>query len=565
MTESLETQLSSLTFNEELDSTYDAIVESCPKFRILLIGRSGVGKSALINAVFGSGVAIEEHGIQPGTVPDINHEFVLPNNPRLVFHDSQGFSHGDGQNFETVLRFIRERGKRPQLEDRLHVIWLCTEIPIYGGSLFQTAEERILHSSDLKVPIVIVFTKFDKPVNKIKRKLPKTVDRDKVARDAAKDKFQKDYAESLSTLPASIPHVEVSKHIDFKDTLDQLVDLTEKEVKGAMSYVWASSQCPSADLKIKASIQILERVIEKSEHPGPFSEQVAGRCVEGPRVVGVAHLPVTHLTIHQLLGLRRPSRCKPFRINHFVIFSVGQLLKSNLFKTKMTTLQEDLLDDESSTFPKIPLGAVATVAGIVSGVIPPAAPFAIPIAAGLVFAAWVYKVYLTTYEPLASSHQMFMSRRSPQVLRGLMGYIIDLTIVMQSLFWLTRARAEAKSKAVGDPIATVPLSKRLVELAYKAYATDEHSRTVHAEIRTGVELTKITIVSTSLGLNILACQGHKIHNFAFSALYGSVQASVGLDLNPQTKSSSDQVILKVAPPSTVEFNTDVLTASISPS
>lgn len=65
-----------------------------------------------------------------------------------------------------------------------------------------------------------------------------------------------------------------------------------------------------------------------------------------------------------------------------------------------------------------------------------------------------------------------------------MGYIIDLTIVMQSLFWLTRARAEAKSKAKGgDPIATVPLSKRLVELAYTAYATDEHSRTVHEEIR----------------------------------------------------------------------------------
>lgn len=37
MTESLETQLSSLTFNEELDSTYDAIVESCPKYAHWLV------------------------------------------------------------------------------------------------------------------------------------------------------------------------------------------------------------------------------------------------------------------------------------------------------------------------------------------------------------------------------------------------------------------------------------------------------------------------------------------------------------------------------------------------
>ncbi|KAJ7729013.1 hypothetical protein B0H16DRAFT_1428359, partial [Mycena metata] len=508
MTESLETQLSSLTFNEELDSTYDAIVESCPKFRILLIGRSGVGKSALINAVFGSGVAIEEHGIQPGTVPDINHEFVLPNNPRLVFHDSQGFSHGDGQNFETVLRFIRERGERPQLEDRLHVIWLCTEIPIYGGSLFQTAEERILHSSDLKVPIVIVFTKFDKTVNKIKRKLPKTVDRDKVARDAAKDKFQKDYAESLSTLPASVPHVEVSKHIDFKGTLDRLVDLTEKEVKGAMSYVWASSQCPSADLKIKASIQI-----GKKKYWSGLSRSL--------------NIPGRSLSKWLDVVLRDLVSCWGFD-------DPQGLLKSNLFKTKMTTLQEDLLDDESSTFPKIPLGAVATVAGIVSGVIPPAAPFAIPIAAGLVFAAWVYKVYLTTYEPLASSHQMFMSRRSPQVLRGLMGYIIDLTIVMQSLFWLTRARAEAKSKAVGDPIATVPLSKRLVELAYKAYATDEHSRTVHAEIRQFVKRTIALKPELVLGQIVKLIETHRFQpskGFQSEAESerGSVEESVNWD------------------------------------
>jgi hypothetical protein len=41
-----------------------------------------------------------------------------------------------------------------------------------------------------------------------------------------------------------------------------------------------------------------------------------------------------------------------------------------------------------------------------SGVIPPAAPFAVPIAPGLIFAAWVYKVYLTTYEHNTPSHQI---------------------------------------------------------------------------------------------------------------------------------------------------------------
>ncbi|KAJ6551916.1 hypothetical protein B0H19DRAFT_1297871 [Mycena capillaripes] len=65
----------------------------------------------------------DEHGIKFGVVEGINKEFILPNNPRLVFRDSQGFSHGDGKNFDTVLQFIKQRSAMPKLEDRLHVIW----------------------------------------------------------------------------------------------------------------------------------------------------------------------------------------------------------------------------------------------------------------------------------------------------------------------------------------------------------------------------------------------------------------------------------------------------------
>jgi hypothetical protein len=91
-----------------------------------------------------------------------------------------------------------------------------------------------------------------------------------------------------------------------------------------------------------------------------------------------------------------------------------------------------------------------------------------------------------------------------------MGYIVDLTIVMQSLFWLTRAHAEAKSKAAGgDPIATVPLSKQLVELAYTAYATDEHSRIVHAEIRQFAKRTMALKPDLVLGQIIKLIETHR--------------------------------------------------------
>ncbi|KAF7333168.1 G domain-containing protein [Mycena venus] len=144
------------------------------------------------------------------------------------------------------------------------------------------------------------------------------------------------------------------------------------------------------------------------------------KAVFGSGVVGLytsLNLPGHSLTKWLNVVLKDIISCWGFR-------DPDGLLESNLFKKKMTSLQKDLLEDDSSSLPKITLGGTAAVAGIISGVIPPAAPFAVPIAAGLIFAAWVYKAYLTT----------------PQVLRGLMGYIVDLTIMMQSLFWLTRAR-----------------------------------------------------------------------------------------------------------------------------
>ncbi|KAF7368417.1 G domain-containing protein [Mycena venus] len=491
MSESLEAQLRSLNFNEELKSTFDKIIESCPKFRILLVGRSGVGKSALINAVFGSGVVDEEHGLQAGVVKDINREFVLPNNDRLVLHDSQGFSHGDGQNFETVLKFIKDRSKRPKLEERLHIIWLCIEIPVYGGSLFEIAEEKILNSTDIETPIIVVFTKFDKPVLKIKRKLPKTEDQNTVARNKARETFCTDYAAALSTLSKNIPRVEVSVKSGFKDTLDLLVDLTEKEVKGVISFIWASSQCPNVDLKIEASIQI-------------------GRKKYWKGLSTSLNLPGHSLTKWLNVVLKDIISCWGFH-------DPDGLLESNLFKKKMTSLQEDLLEDDSSSLPKITLGGTAAVAGIISGVIPPAAPFAVPIAAGLIFAAWVYKVYLT----------------SPQVVRALMGYIVDLTIVMQSLFWLTRARAEAVSKG-GAAVATVPLTKNLVELAFTAYATDEHSETIHEDLRQFVKRTLVLKPDIVLDHIVELIKSHRFQPSQSFAAKAEAGREAGEDVNWET-------------------------------
>jgi hypothetical protein len=65
---------------------------------------------------------VVEHGRKAGE-SDIEQEITSQQNPRLILHDSQGFSHGDADNFKIVQNFIEKRSKMTDLKDRLHAIW----------------------------------------------------------------------------------------------------------------------------------------------------------------------------------------------------------------------------------------------------------------------------------------------------------------------------------------------------------------------------------------------------------------------------------------------------------
>ncbi|KAG1842109.1 hypothetical protein C8R48DRAFT_568748, partial [Suillus tomentosus] len=70
-----------------LRPTTDEIFRKCPQFRILVIGKTGVGKSSLINHAFGVQNATASHA-QPGEAT-IDQEFISPQNDRFILHDSK--------------------------------------------------------------------------------------------------------------------------------------------------------------------------------------------------------------------------------------------------------------------------------------------------------------------------------------------------------------------------------------------------------------------------------------------------------------------------------------------
>jgi len=127
----------------ESESTIDDIIKTVQQFRILSVGRSGVGKSSLINSVFRMNDACVAH-FKAGE-SDIQQEFVSQDNPFFVLHDSKGFEPGDVTTFEIVRRFIVERSKEElELKERIHALWLCTQTPTAGGRVLEAGDEKLL-------------------------------------------------------------------------------------------------------------------------------------------------------------------------------------------------------------------------------------------------------------------------------------------------------------------------------------------------------------------------------------------------------------------------------------
>ncbi len=123
------------------------------RFNLAIFGKTGVGKSTLVNAIFGEEVA--ETGIgEPVTRAE---HLYLHRSGHLGVLDTRGLEVGkdNAQIIAELRRYVGEMRHRP-LEDQIHLAWYCVRAPDRRFEATEADFIRELHG--LGLPVVVVLT-----------------------------------------------------------------------------------------------------------------------------------------------------------------------------------------------------------------------------------------------------------------------------------------------------------------------------------------------------------------------------------------------------------------------
>ncbi|KAI9463259.1 hypothetical protein BJY52DRAFT_74397 [Lactarius psammicola] len=401
---------STSSITTENETTIDDIIKTVERFRILSIGRSGVGKSSLINCVFGIKAAhVEDH--KPGEA-DIQQEFVSPENQYFVLHDSKGFEPGDLSNFETVRKFIQQRS-RPEvpLSERIHGLWLCTETPTAGGRIFETGDEKLLQFAyKNQVPIVIVFTQYDRLVRTKAAELSEEhprIDPTRL-RDWSVEEAGKAFEICLQSLQRTVDYLKipmpryatVSVRPGHKEDVSSLVkvtrDIVKERVKGDAWMLWAIAQRASLPVKIDAcvtkGISYYRRALTASGGTLELGQLLLRDCLR---------------KVHEDI-----ITCWNFK---------GEILNSPEFQQLMLRLVQDVYTQPNVSI----LPNVDVISQFVTLVTAASAPIAPPVA--ILGLTYLFVQWLSTT----------VLENVPSVQRLLIAYTVDLISVLRELFDIT--------------------------------------------------------------------------------------------------------------------------------
>jgi uncharacterized protein (DUF697 family)/GTP-binding protein EngB required for normal cell division len=140
-------------WSEEFQRRFDEERTKLGRFNVLICGKTGVGKSTLVNAIFGEDVALTGNGVPVTTATEYFAHSRLP----LGVFDSQGFE--TGESGDAILRRlaaeIEQRRERP-ITEQVHVVWYAVRA---GDRRFEAGQADFVRGlAATGLPVILVMT-----------------------------------------------------------------------------------------------------------------------------------------------------------------------------------------------------------------------------------------------------------------------------------------------------------------------------------------------------------------------------------------------------------------------
>ncbi|WP_060668788.1 YcjF family protein [Oceanobacillus caeni] len=238
---------------KELESDYDSMV----KPNIMIAGKTGVGKSTLINAIF------REKMVQTGTGKPITQHLqrISKDSVPVTLFDTKGLELTEIAREEVqneILDEIKKREKNKDINEHIHLMWYCIS---YESFRIEQEEIEWIRLFSKKMPVILVLTQCFSDDTSFYEQLQKL------------ELPVKNIVRLLAAPKRIINNIEIPAY-----GLNNLVDATFDALPEATKRAFVNAQKTNIDLKVKEAKKWSTGFIASSFGAGfspiPFSDAV---------------------------------------------------------------------------------------------------------------------------------------------------------------------------------------------------------------------------------------------------------------------------------------------------